>query len=211
MVSKKSKKRAGEKNAEVRPQNIEPQQEAPASDATASRQEAKGAEQEAQTPSPEERIRELEAQVADLKDRYLRALAELENYRKRMQREMREIRARERLETVREFLTVFDHFEMAMAHAEESPDLDALKQGMQMILSEFRKVLENLGVERIDATGDEFSPELHEAVAQEPSEEVPAGHVLRQWKSGYRLGDKLLRPAAVVVSSGASNGQKSEE
>lgn len=206
MTSKRSKTRPRKEPKETQVAEQAPQEGA---EAVEGQEKPESAEQ--QTPSPDEQIRELEAQVAELKDRYLRALAELDNYRKRMQREMQAVRTRERIETVREFLTVFDHFEMAMAHAEESADLKTLKQGMEMILSEFRKAFENLGVERIDATGDEFSPELHEAVAQEPSEEVPAGRVVRQWKSGYRLGDQLLRPAAVVVSSGAVCEQKAED
>jgi molecular chaperone GrpE len=80
-----------------------------------------------------------------------------------------------------------------------------LRQGMEMILAEFRRTFENLGVEEMAPVGQPFDPNLHEAIAQEPSEEIPEGHVLRQWKAGFHIGDRLLRPAAVVVSAGPAN------
>jgi molecular chaperone GrpE len=89
-----------------------------------------------------------------------------------------------------------------MAHVEDTPDVETMKQGMTMILAEFQRTFENLGISFVNAEGAEFNPAEHEAVAQEHSDEVPAGTVIRQWKCGYRLGDKLLRPATVVVSSG---------
>ncbi len=97
---------------------------------------------------------------------------------------------------------MFDHFQMAMDHVQENPDFETLKQGMDMILGEFRRTFEALGVQRVDAENSEFDPNEHEAVSHEPSQEVPSGHVLRQWKCGYRMGDRLLRPATVIVSSG---------
>jgi len=145
---------------------------------------------------------ELAAAMAEANDRYLRAKAELENYRKRVQREFAEIREYSKHSVIEEFLPVFDHFQMAMGHVGENADLATLKQGMDMILGEFRRTLENLGVEPIDAVAQPFDPNQHEAIAQEASEQVPEGHVLRQWKCGYRIGERLLRPATVVVSSG---------
>ncbi len=153
------------------------------------------------------KLKELGAQLEDFKDRYLRSRAELDNYRKRVAREFQAVRQASTTAVIEEFLRVFDHFEMAMAHADKTSDVDVLKQGMDMILSEFRKAFETLGVERIEAQGKEFDPRVHEAVAQEPSTDVPSGHVLKQWKCGFRLGDRLLRPASVVVSSGPPEGQ----
>ena len=71
-----------------------------------------------------------------------------------------------------------------------------------MIQQEFDKAFADLGVEKIDALNKEFDPKLHDAVAQEASDTVPAGIVLRQWNMGYRIGDRLLKPATVIVSSG---------
>lgn len=153
--------------------------------------------------APEEpSVEELEQQVKDFQDRYLRAKAELENAKKRSQREASEIRENTKISTIQEFFSVLDHFQMAMDHVDQTPDVETLKQGMNMILGEFRRTFEALGVETLNATGREFNPNEHDAVAQEPSDSVPKDHVLRQWKCGYRMGGRLLRPASVIVSSG---------
>ncbi len=157
---------------------------------------------EAEGEDAENTLAALESQLREMEDRFLRARAEVENYRKRMQRESAEIREYTKVNTIQEFFSVLDHFQMAMDHVEQTPDFNTLKQGMTMILGEFRRTFENLGVQTVDATGAEFNPNEHEAVAQEPSDEVPRDHVLRQWKCGYKLGDRLLRPASVIVSSG---------
>jgi len=136
------------------------------------------------------------------RDKYLRSKAEFDNYRKRTQREFAEIREHVKLLTVQEFLTVLDHFQMAMDHADQSEDVATLKQGIEMILAEFQRTFENLGVAEVKSVGESFDPTLHEAIAQEPSEEIPEGHVVRQWKPGFTLGEKLIRPASVIVSAG---------
>ena len=82
---------------------------------------------------------------------------------------------------------------------------------MDMILNEFSRTFESLGVERVNAEGRPFDPNEHEAMAQEPSDEIPEGHVLRQWKCGYRMGERLLRPATVVVSSGPAEEKDPEQ
>lgn len=153
------------------------------------------------------KLKELGAQLEEFKDRYLRSRAELDNYRKRVAREFQVIRKTSTATVIEEFLRVFDHFEMAMAHADKTTDIETLKQGMDMILAEFQKAFENLGAELVETEGKEFDPHLHEAVAHEPSTDVPAGHILKQWKCGLRLEDRLLRPATVVVSSGPPTDQ----
>jgi molecular chaperone GrpE len=91
---------------------------------------------------------------------------------------------------------------MAMMAAEKSDNMDAILQGMNMIQNEYIKALDELGVVRFDALGKNFDPALHEAVAHEPSDVIEEGKITKQWNCGYRLGEKLLRPATVVVSSG---------
>ena len=136
------------------------------------------------------------------RDKCLRSAADFDNYRKRVQRDLQETRVREKTATVQAFLTVLDHFQMARNHFETNPDLNTMKQGIDMIHAEFSNSLSSLGVEPVNATGLEFNPKLHEAFSYEPSDTVPAGTVTRQWKAGYKIGETLLRPAAVVVSSG---------
>ena len=171
------------------------------SESAAADKQAASQTTEAAEPSADQ---ELQDRLTETNERFLRAKAELDNYRKRVQREFSDIRAQVKTSTVQEFLPVFDHFQMAMDHAEQKPDFEALKQGMDLILAEFKRTLETLGITPVEAVGCPFDPTEHEAIAQEPSADVPEGHVVRQWKSGYKMGDKLLRPATVVVSSGKS-------
>ncbi|MFA5205457.1 MAG: nucleotide exchange factor GrpE [Lentisphaeria bacterium] len=150
----------------------------------------------------EAKLADLQRQVDDFKDKYLRGRADFDNYRKRIQRDLQDARAAERTATLVPFLQVYDHFVMAQAHAGPAADSAALAEGLRLIAGEFGKALTTLGVERIEAEGKPFDPTFHEAVSAEDSDTVPAGQVLRQFKSGYRVGDQLLRPAAVVVSNG---------
>ena len=156
-------------------------------------------------------LAELQEALAEAEAKYLRAKADRENHRKRMQRELTEARQYVKAYTVQEFLAVFDSFQMALAHADDSAEFETLKQGLQMIDTEFKRTLENLGAARVEAAGKTFDPNEHEAISQEPSEDVPEGGVIRQWKCGFRLGERLLRPAAVVVSSGPSNAEDDEK
>ena len=140
--------------------------------------------------------------AAELEDKYLRCRAEFDNYRKRMAREFSEVRDQTRRMTVTDFLTVHDYFAMGMASIDNAPNMDILKQGMAMIWAEFQKVLDGLGVKALDSVGKPFDAKIHEAVSQEASDTVPEGIVLREYKKAFMLGDKLLRPAVVIVSSG---------
>lgn len=148
------------------------------------------------------RLAELQRQVEDFKDKFLRSRADLDNYRKRVQRDLQDARSAERTVTVAPVLQVYDHFLMAQAHAAQASDPATIAEGMRLIADEFAKALAALGIERIEAAGQPFDPACHEAVSAETSDTVPAGHVLRQFKPGYRLRDQLLRPAVVVVSNG---------
>lgn len=157
---------------------------------------------EVQAAPPAEAAPDYASLYEQANDRWLRARAELDNYRKRVQREFAELRTQAVLQTVAEFLTIYDQLEMALAHAASAAQADSLRRGIELTHAEFGRVLQRLGVTRIETTGKPFDPACEEAVAQEPSEEVPAGIVLREWKAGFLLGDRLLRPAVVLVSSG---------
>lgn len=157
------------------------------------------AEDEAETT---EATPDLAAELAETKEKLLRLHADFDNYRKRIAREYNDVRERAKANVISDFLPVYDYFQLAMSHAEQNAEFDALMQGMHMILAEFKRTFDNLGAEEINATGKQFDAKWHEAMSQEPDVTLPAGHVIRQWKSGFRLGDTLLRPATVVVSSG---------
>ena len=140
--------------------------------------------------------------VVDLSDKILRLNAEFENFRKRVIRERDDIRTNTRIDTVETIVPVLDHFELALNAAENAQNIDAVIEGMNMIKTEFEKVMSTLGVEVINAIGSEFDPNLHEAVANEPSDEFDRDIVSKQWRPGYKINNRLIRPATVVVSSG---------
>ncbi|MCQ2403668.1 MAG: nucleotide exchange factor GrpE [Lentisphaeria bacterium] len=153
----------------------------------------------------------LEEQLAEMKGNYLRALADQENYRKRMAREMNDVKESTRIRTLGDVLGVYDLLQMAVEAAKNAQDVAALRQGIEMTFSELKRTFSNLGVSVLDAHGQVFDPAIHQAVGTQPSDEVPEGTVMIQWKPGFKVGDKLLRPAMVVVSSGAAKPAEGEE
>lgn len=160
--------------------------------------------------TPEQRIANLEEELAAVNDRTLRLQAEYQNYRKRVSKDISTARYIAMTDAIMPFLQVLDYLNMAMTAAETSDNLDAIRQGLKMIMSEYQKAMNELGVEKVDALGAKFNPELHEALANEASEDIPEGNVIKQWSCGYRLGERLLRPAKVVVSSGNNAADKQE-
>ena len=195
------------KDPEHHKKQVEPSPvaEAPAApESVAAVAEAAAEAAAAKQPEPAaDPVAEFQKKLDEARDKHLRAVADMDNFRKRTLREFGEIRNQERASTLQPFLNVFDHFQMALEHSEKSADQVTLKKGMDMILDDFRKALAALNVEPIDAQGKVFDPRYHQAVSEAPSADVPAGHVAQQWKVGYKLGEQLLRPAMVVVSSGA--------
>ena len=163
----------------------------------------KAAEAEVVDAGPEAKIAELEAALAEAKEESLRRQADFMNYRKRMQRELEDVRKLGRAGAIEQMLPIVDNFDMAMMAINQAADLETIKTGMNMIHGEISRCLDGLGVEKMDPVGQEFDPNLHEAIKTEPSEEWDEGTVVQSFKAGYKLGDKLLRAATVVVSSGA--------
>ena len=144
-------------------------------------------------PSPE----------AVLQDRLLRLQADFENYRKRMDREKKDWIAFASEKLVLELLPVLDHFELGLADGAKNGAPPAVTEGFQLICNQLRAALEKTGVQVVDAAeGAAFDPHLHEAISHLPSATVAEGHVVVQTRRGYKLGDKLLRAAQVVVSAG---------
>lgn len=156
---------------------------------------------EALTP---EQIADLQAKAAKADehwDRLLRQTADFDNYRKRSVRDRDDAvrNAQERI--LSKLLPVVDNFEMAMlAASAEGASVDSLKAGVQMILGQVKGVLADSGVEEIDAAGKPFDPNLHEAVSQVESADAPEGSVLQQLRKGYKMRDRLMRAATVVVA-----------
>lgn len=181
-----------------------PEQEVSETDETVEQSATEEAQQAPAEPTIEE-------QLAEMKDRYLRLRAEFDNYRKRMAREAMETREIAKCNVIGEFVTVYDYFQMALDHAEKGGDASAIVEGLKMISNQFSQVLANLGVSAESVIGKDFDPKYHEAVSQEPSDTVPEGKVLRQWKCLFKVGDRVVRPAGVVVSSGPAEEKKNED
>ena len=114
-------------------------------------------------------------------------------------------------DTLSPFLSVYDYLSMAGIAAEHSDNLESIRMGLKMIMGEFFKAFEELGVTKLESVGQKFDPNLHEAVANEASETVPEGEIIREWNCGFKRGEKLLRPARVVVSSGAEKPESPAE
>lgn len=160
--------------------------------------------------TPESKIEQLEKELEEQKGKYLRLHADFDNYRKRSYKEMMQARLESKIDSITPVLNVFDHFDMAMMAMNQAENVDAIRDGMNMILTEFQKALDDLGVEKINAVGKKFDPTIHEAIANEPSNEVEEEHVVKQWRSGYRIGERVIRPANVVVSSGPASADGDE-
>jgi molecular chaperone GrpE len=159
------------------------------------------AESAAATPAtPEERIAALEAEKADLKDRMLRIAAEFENYKKRARKEQSDSEAKVRESVLRDILEVMDNLERATAATGGATDLQSVQQGIALVLRLFAQKLERYDIKPLEAKGKPFDPRLHEAISQAPSTEFPPGTVLNELQKGYKVGERLLRPAAVVVA-----------
>lgn len=154
----------------------------------------------ASTPSAEEQLATVTAERDNLKDQFLRTLADFDNYRKRTTRDMERVRKTAAEDLVRDLLPVLDNLERALAHAADVTD--GFAQGVQMVHKQLCEALAARGLEPIPALGETFDPNVHEALAQQPSEEFPANTVMAEWQRGYRMGALVLRPSRVVVSSG---------
>ena len=182
--------------------------ETPAAEKTESAGPAAPEMEKTAPETPEEKLAKVEKALLEMEDKRLRLLAEMENQRKRAVKDMEAVRYNTMTDTLHPFFQVFDHFSMAVAATETTTNMQTLLEGMKMIRAEFDRAFSELGVERIDATGKDFDPNTQEAMSQEASDTVPAGKVIRQWSYGYKMGDRLLKPANVVVSSGPAEKEE---
>src|ERR1700724_29577 len=158
----------------------------------------------------EDRINALETQLAKTKaelekfrDLALRSSADLDNYRKRMSKEREEAIKFANSSFLERLIPILDNFEFGLEAARSASSPVSILEGMKMVQKQIQDFLSSAGIEMIDATGQHFDPQLHEAISQEESKQVPDGIVIRQLRRGYKLRDRLIRPANVGVSKGA--------
>ena len=141
-------------------------------------------------------------EAAQWKDAAHRAAAELDNFRKRTARDLQETVKYANAGLLESLLPVLDNFDYGMAAAKVESEGSNLYIGLSMVLRQVQDFLKDNGVEEISAVGMPFDPNLHEAVSQQPADTVAEGTVISQTRRGYKLRDRLLRPASVIVSSG---------
>jgi molecular chaperone GrpE len=180
----------------------------PAEEAVSRNQSSGGSDQQG-NGSRTDRASALEAQLAETKaelekfrDLALRSSADLDNYRKRMAKEREEAIKFANSSFLERLIPVLDNFEFGLQAARGASSPESILDGMTMVQKQFQDFLASAGIEIIDATGQRFDPQLHEAIAQEENGEVPEGTVVRQLRKGYKLRERLIRPANVVVSRG---------
>jgi molecular chaperone GrpE len=202
-------------------------QDAPAdnADAAQSNQEAASTEQTAPNdplkaqayvdPSiaAEAQLAAMEAEIAELKDKFIRAHAEMDNLRKRTEREKADTSKYAISRFAGDVLAVADNLQRALAAfgeagSEPDPQTTALIEGVELTESELSKALERHGVKKIEALGAIFDPNFHQAVMEEENKDIAAGTVLRVFQEGYQIGERILRPSMVVVARGGAKPEK---
>ena len=153
-----------------------------------------------------EQFQELQSKAAKADEnweKYVRVVADLDNFKKRAARERSEAIKYANEALVEKLLPIVDNFEAALAAAnnpQSGGNIESLTTGIQMIFTQVKSFLSENGAEEIDALNKRFDPNLHEAVSQQPTADVPEGQVVQQMRKGYRYRDRLLRPAMVVVA-----------
>lgn len=155
-----------------------------------------------ETAEPVDPMTALAQEAERWKDIAYRSQAELDNFRKRSAREAQETRAYANADLLRALFPILDNFDMGLEQARLESDKSMIYIGMSMVNRQLQDFLRESGVQEVEAQAKAFDPNLHEAVAQEASAEIPEGTVLRVTRKGYKLKDRLLRAASVIVSSG---------
>lgn len=154
----------------------------------------------AEPATPTDPLEAAQAEIAQWKDLAYRNAAELDNFRKRATREAQETRSFANADLLRSLLPIMDNFEMGLEAARAESEKSMIFMGMNMVHRQITDFLREQGLQEVEAQGKSFDPNLHDAVSQEVSQDVPEGTVIRVTRRGYKLKDRLLRAASVIVS-----------
>lgn len=158
-------------------------------------------------PSAEEQLAAARAEAAAAQDRYLRSVADLENYRKRALREKDELRQFAAANVVEDLIPILDNLGLGLAAAKQSAgDAKSIADGIGMVLEQFKSTLARHGLKEINPLGQPFDPNQHDCIAHQP-DEAPEEKVIQVTRLGYSLNGRLLRPASVIVSSGPAKAE----
>lgn len=166
--------------------------------AEAEAEESESGEKE-QSDALDSELESIRTQLSQVNDKLLRTLAEYDNYRKRTQKEKEAIYSDSKSEIVMKLLPIIDNFERA--EAAEQPDIETYKKGIDMIFTQLMDSMKSLGVESFGAAGDEFDPNLHNGVMHVEDEELGENVIADVFMKGYKMGDRVLRPATVKVAN----------
>jgi molecular chaperone GrpE len=166
--------------------------------------------QTAAIPGPDELLAAAKKEVAANYDRYMRAVADLENFRKRTIREKDELRQYAAANVVEDIIPILDNLSLGLAAAKQQTDVKAIVEGVGHVLEQFKSTLGKHGLKEINPQGLPFDPNQHDCISHQASPEVPAEKVSQVVRLGYALNGRLLRPASVVVSSGPAKGAEAK-
>jgi molecular chaperone GrpE len=161
--------------------------------------------------APSSEVDRLRAELQEASERVLRSQAELENFRRRTRRETQEELRFANQPLVMDLLAVMDNVQRAIDAAQQTHDSAGLLEGFRMVALQLSETLKKYGCAPIDAVGQAFDPTHHQAIAQQPSDQVPAGSVIEVPLAGYQLHDRVIRPAQVVVSTGGAEAHGNED
>jgi molecular chaperone GrpE len=197
-MNKEDKIKAEDNNREEQPDTQKVAAGETETESTEKANDAEAAPSAEAEPEKQDPLAEAQKEIEELKDKYLRAVAEFDNYKKRTLKEKAELILNGGQKTVTAILPVLDDFERALADKSEDPK--AIHEGMQMIFNKFEKTLEGLGVKKIDTEDKDFDVDFHEAVAMVPGMgDDKKGKVIDCMQSGYTMNDKVIRHAKVAV------------
>ena len=165
-----------------------------------------GAGSQGAEAAPADPLAEAKAEAAKNKEQWMRTAADFDNFRKRSRREIDDARRGGREDMLKEFLPVFDNLERAIQSAQRAQDVKAVADGLNMILRQFIDTLGRVNIAKVATVGKEFDPTVHEAIQQVETDEHPPGTVVAEVQPGYIQGDRLVRPAMVVVAKPKAKG-----
>ena len=163
-------------------------------------EETDGAEDAGGAEDEQSAVESARAERDRMRDQLLRIAADFDNFRKRSRKEIEEVRRRTIEDTLREVLPVIDNLERAAGATSDATDVEAVAEGVHLVLRGFEEVASRLGLKRVKTIGQMFDPTIHDAMQQQETNEHPPGTIVAEVVPGYELGDRLLRPAMVVVA-----------
>lgn len=189
-----------EKDINIEDEELQEEQSAPETDKTAETEEAGTTEETTDADEPADPLEKAQAEIAELKDKWLRSVAEFENYRKRTLKERAELILNGGEKVITAVLPVIDDMERAIENGQKTDDPEVLREGMTLIHQKFMKILEAQGVSLIETQDADFDTDIHEAVAMVPGMgDDKKGKVIDCLQQGYKLNDKVIRHAKVAV------------